>query len=269
MPDLPCPALRAAAILALALAGPLHTAARAQAPDAPALYQQHCASCHGAQRTGLMGPALLPESLERTRPAEVLRVIREGRQATQMAGYAGQLSGAEIQALADWVRTPVVPAPRWGEADIRASRIATPLPADEPVKPKWDADPMNLFVVVEGGDHHVSLLDGDRFTVITRFASRYALHGGPKFTPDGRYVFFGSRDGWITKYDLWRLQVVAEVRAGLNMRNVAVPSPATWACAARRCPSRWTTSSSTRATATCWAPPAPRPASPRPPAPRW
>ena len=64
---------------------------------------------------------------------------------------------------------------------------------------------MNLFVVVEGGDHHVSIVDGDRFEPIHRFASRFALHGGPKFSPDGRYVYFGSRDGWITKYDLWNL----------------------------------------------------------------
>ena len=64
---------------------------------------------------------------------------------------------------------------------------------------------MNLFVVVEGGDHHVSLVDGDRFETIHRFATRYALHGGPKFSPDGRFVYFGSRDGWITKYDLWNL----------------------------------------------------------------
>lgn len=225
-----------AAVTALAS---LATLAQAPAPakaDAPALYQQHCAVCHGAQRTGLMGPALLPESLERTRPAEVLRVIQQGRPATQMPGFADQLTQDEITALAAWVRTPVVPAPRWGEADIRASRSFTPLPADEPVKPKWDADPMNLFVVVEGGDHHVSLLDGDRFEVITRFASRYALHGGPKFTPDGRYVFFGSRDGWITKYDLWRLAVVAEVRAGLNMRNVAVSGDGRWVMAANYLP---------------------------------
>jgi hypothetical protein len=95
---------------------------------------------------------------------------------------------------------------------------------------------MNLFVVVEGGDHHVSLLDGDRFEVIHRFASRYALHGGPKFTPDGRFVFFGSRDGWITKYDLWNLTVVAEVRAGLNMRNVAVSGDGRWVMAANYLP---------------------------------
>jgi len=50
-----------------------------------------------------------------------------------------------------------------------------------------------------------------------RFASRFALHGGPKFSPDGRYVYFASRDGWISKYDLWNLRLVAEVRAGATL----------------------------------------------------
>ena len=54
---------------------------------------------------------------------------------------------------------------------------------------------MNLFVVVESGDHHVSIFDGDKLESIYRFQSRFVLHGGPKFTPDGRYVFFASRDG--------------------------------------------------------------------------
>jgi mono/diheme cytochrome c family protein/DNA-binding beta-propeller fold protein YncE len=205
-------------------------------PNAAALYTQHCAACHGEQRTGLMGPALLPESLERLRPAEALKVIAQGRPATQMPGFAGQLSATDIAALAAHIRTPVSPAPVWAEADIRASRTFNPAPAGEPAKPLWRADPMNLFVVVEGGDHHISLLDGDKFEVITRFASRFALHGGPKFTPDGRYVFFGSRDGWITKYDLWRLRVVAEVRAGLNMRNVAVSGDGKWVMAANYLP---------------------------------
>ena len=225
--------------------------ALAQAPAAPtapslasatstvpaaALYTEHCAACHGAQRTGGMGPALLPESLSRLRPAEALKVIAEGRVATQMPGFAATLNKQEIAALGAYIRTPVLPAPTWGDADIRASRSFSPTPANEPATPLWSADPMNLFLVVEGGDHHVSLLDGDKFEVINRFASRFALHGGPKFTPDGRYVFFGSRDGWITKYDLWRLRVVAEVRAGLNMRNVAVSGDGQWIMAANYLP---------------------------------
>ncbi len=219
-----------------ALATLVGPAARAQAIDAPALYQQHCAACHAPQRTGLMGPALLPESLARLRQPEAAKTITQGRSATQMAGFADKLQADEVAALVKYIYTAVSPAPRWTDDDIRASRVATAGAAAWPNQPQWRADPMNLFVVVEGGDHHVSLVDGDRFEVIHRFASRYALHGGPKFTPDGRYVFFGSRDGWITKFDLWNLQIVAEVRAGLNMRNVAVSGDGRWVMAANYLP---------------------------------
>ena len=223
-------------------AAPAATAVATTAPashatiDAAALYGTHCASCHGTTRTGGMGPALLSESLERLRRPEALRVIKEGRNATQMAGFSDVLSSAEITALAGWIYQPVTPAPRWSDDEVRASRVETPGAKDLPAKPAWKADPMNIFLVVEGGDHHVSVLDGDRFEVIKRFASRYALHGGPKFTPEGRYVFFGSRDGWITKYDLWNLTIVAEVRAGLNMRNVAVSGDGLWVMAANYLP---------------------------------
>ena len=217
-------------------AGLLAGMAHAQGIDAPALFAEHCASCHGPQRIGLMGPALLPESLERLRKPEAQKVITNGRPATQMAGFAAKLKTEEIAALVQYIYTPVSPTPHWSEADIRASHTELADANKLPAKPQWRADPMNLFVVVEGGDHHVSLVDGDRFEVIHRFQSRYALHGGPKFTPDGRYVFFGSRDGWITKYDLWNLTIVAEVRAGLNMRNVAVSDDGRWVMAANYLP---------------------------------
>ena len=187
-------------------------------------FQQHCASCHGADRLGLMGPALLPVSLERLRKAEAIKTIREGRAATQMLPFADILGPAEIEALAAWIYTPVTPRPDWNEAQIRASRIVQFAPGSLPDQPVFTADPMNLFIVVEAGDHHASILDGDKLEPIHRFQTRFALHGGPKFTPDGRYVFFASRDGWISKFDIWNLQVVAEVRAGINTRNVAVSS---------------------------------------------
>lgn len=217
----------------MAHAGAAHAQA---APDAAALYQQHCAACHGAQRLGGMGPALLPESLERLRKPAVQRVIEQGRIATQMPGFADKLDAAQIAALVQWINLPASQAPNWSDAEIRASRIEAAGAQALPARPQWRADPMNLFIVVEGGDHHVSIVDGDRFEVIHRFGSRFALHGGPKFSPDGRYVYFGSRDGWITKYDLWNLRVVAEVRAGLNMRNVAVSADGRWAMAANYLP---------------------------------
>lgn len=196
-------------------------AAASAAQGAAQRYRQFCAACHGDNRLGGSGPALLPENLSRLRKQEALQVVRDGRPATQMAPFGAVLTGDELAALVDWIYTPVVPAPHWDAADIRASRIQHHDPATLAAQPVFDADPLNLFLVVEAGDHHVSVLDGDRLTPIHRFPSRHALHGGPKFAQGGRYVFFASRDGWITKYDLWNLKVVAEVRAGINTRNVA------------------------------------------------
>jgi cytochrome c553 len=200
-------------------------AANALAAEPAKLFQEHCAICHGPDRLGITGPALLPQSLERLRKPEAIKTITEGRAATQMLPFAEKISKEDIAALADWIYTPVTPAPNWTEADIRASRVVTHAPGSLPAKPAVafkGVDMMNLFLVVEVGDHHVTVLDGDKLESIHRFPSRYALHGGPKFTSDGRYVFFASRDGWITKYDIWNLAVVAEVRAGINTRNVAV-----------------------------------------------
>jgi mono/diheme cytochrome c family protein/DNA-binding beta-propeller fold protein YncE len=213
------PAPRAIRLLAplLLVAG----AALAQAP-ADAIYQKNCASCHGAQRLGGMGPALLPENLSRLKKPEAAHVIRESRPGVQMPAFKSQLREEEVAALVELIYTPLAPAPAWGEAEIRASRVVQHAPGTLPATPQFKADPLNLFVVVEAGDHHVTILDGDRLEPIHRFASRFALHGGPKFTPDGRYVFFASRDGWISKFDLWNLKTVAEVRAGINTRNAAV-----------------------------------------------
>ena len=188
-------------------------------------YQQHCAGCHGVDRLGGTGPAMLPESLARLRQPEAIKTISKGRVATQMAGFSDRLNEDEIAALTRYIYTPVLPVPTFSDADIRASRIVNHAPGSLPAQPApmfKGVDMMNLFLVVETGDHHVTVLDGDKLEPIHRFASRYALHGGPKFTPDGRYVFFASRDGWVTKFDIWNLKVVAEIRAGINTRNVAV-----------------------------------------------
>ena len=186
------------------------------------LYQAHCASCHGENRLGGMGPALLPENLSRLKKADAAAMIRDSRPGVQMPPFGNVLHPEQIAALVELIYAPLSPAPRWGEAEIRASRVVhAPATAD---KPRFSADPLNLFIVVEAGDHHVTILDGDRLEPIHRFASRFALHGGPKFSPDGRFVYFASRDGWITKFDLWDLKVLAEVRAGINTRNAAVSS---------------------------------------------
>ena len=150
-------------------------------------------------------------------------VIAEGRAATQMPGFgadAGQ--GRDRRAGGLYCDAARRQSAAWGEREIAASRVIHAASAGASTGRAYDADPMNLFVVVETGDHHATILDGDRFEPLARFPTRFALHGGPKFTPDGRYVFFMSRDGWVSKYDLWTLTMLAEVRAGINSRNIAI-----------------------------------------------
>jgi WD40 repeat protein len=194
--------------------------------DTPAaatdLYRAHCAACHGEGRLGGMGPALLPENLKRLRPDAAAKVIAKGRPATQMPAFGERLGDDDIRSLVDLIYTPLPAVPRWGLDEIRASQVVHHRAGTLPDRPVFDADPWNLFVVVELGDHHVTILDGDRFEPIHRFRTRPNLHGGPKFSPDGRFVYFASRDGWISKFDLYNLKTVAGIRAGINTRNLAV-----------------------------------------------
>jgi mono/diheme cytochrome c family protein/WD40 repeat protein len=209
-------------VLAACMLVSMNVAAGEDTTDPAAVFAKHCASCHGAGRLGGVGPALLPENLRRLRKNKAAEAIRNGLPASQMPAFAGTLGDTEIESLVEFVYTPLPQLPRWGAAEIAASHVTpTPAPAVGE-RPHYSADPLNLFVVVETGDHHVSVLDGDTLTPIHRFKSRYALHGGPKFSPDGRFVYFASRDGWVSLFDLYTLQTVAEIRAGINTRNLAV-----------------------------------------------
>ena len=205
-----------AALLLAAISGAPATAAGNE------LYQTHCASCHGVDRLGLAGPALLPESLKRLRREKAVKVITAGRPATQMAAFGDVLNAGQVNELVDYIYSPPEVSPRWSADQMAESHVVEVAHVDPAAKPVFKSDPLNLFVVVESGDHHVTILDGDTFEPIHRFKSRFALHGGPKFTRDGRFVYFGSRDGWITKFDLYTFQVIAEIRAGINTRNIAL-----------------------------------------------
>lgn len=211
-----------AAMLAVGIAGPV--LADMGAPDPEKLYEANCEVCHAPNRLGGVGPALLPETLMRLKKPAAYQTIAEGLPATQMPAFGSRLKPAEIQALVEWIYTPPKLPTKWDAGDIEASRIVHRENLDLPAKPVFKADPWNVTLVVETGDHHITVLDGDKMEPITRFATRPALHGGPKFSEDGRFVYWVTRDGWVTKYDLWNLKVVAEVRAGINSRNLAVSS---------------------------------------------
>ncbi len=191
--------------------------------DAKKLFKMHCAECHSEYRLGGIGPALLPENLKYLRKPAAIKVIHDGRAKTPMPAFKGKLSNKEIQSLVDFIYTPLAKIPAWDMAQIKASHIIHNKQNNLPSKPLLDVkDQLNVFLVVERGDHHVTLLDGDTFEPVHRFKSRFSLYGEPQFSPSGRFVYFSSRDGWISKYDLYNLKLVAEIRVGINSRNQTI-----------------------------------------------
>jgi WD40 repeat protein/cytochrome c553 len=216
------------------LAHPAHAA-----PDGATIYADLCASCHAETRLGGTGPALIPESLGRLKGEKLMTVIAQGRAMTQMPAFRGTLSAEEIAAVAEFLGQPLPAPPVWDAGAIMATRSlradyqATPAPV-------FDADPMNITLVVETGDSHISVLNGDTFAVLDRFETPFAVHGGPKFSPDGRFVFVMSRDGWVQKYDIWSLHEVGRVRAGLNSRNIAMSHDGKWLAVANYLPATLT-----------------------------
>ncbi len=69
-------------------------------------YQQHCQQCHGVNRIGGAGPALLPQSLSRIKPDEIRQVIENGRPASQMAAFGAVLEPAQIDGLTHYLQRP-------------------------------------------------------------------------------------------------------------------------------------------------------------------
>lgn len=76
-------------------------------------YQELCAECHGGDRLGGIGPALLPESLKRLRASAAAATIKEGRVHTQMPAFGDQLNDQQIADLVNMIKTPLGAMPVW------------------------------------------------------------------------------------------------------------------------------------------------------------
>ena len=68
------------------------------------VYSSNCAACHGANREGLVGPALTPTTL--TQADEFYHdTIKNGRQGTAMPPWGGMLNDTDIDVLVHFLKT--------------------------------------------------------------------------------------------------------------------------------------------------------------------
>ncbi|MEM8903541.1 MAG: cytochrome c [Actinomycetota bacterium] len=70
------------------------------------IYERSCATCHGADGGGFVGPPVVGVH-DRLDDAAILDVIANGRigEVGQMPGWSGQYSPAELAAVAEHLRT--------------------------------------------------------------------------------------------------------------------------------------------------------------------
>ncbi|MBI5327122.1 MAG: c-type cytochrome [Deltaproteobacteria bacterium] len=210
----------------------IFTTGLAMADDGKGLYMKHCASCHHVERYGLKAPALIPETLKAYKNEELAKIIKEGLPASQMPPFKELLADGDIDKIISYITLPLSNA-RWTKEDIVKSREVFTEPAHQ--KPISNLDYENITLVVESS-RSITVMDGNNFKSLDKFQAG-AIHGGPKFSYSLRYIYAPTRDGVITKYDLYTLKKIGSVKTGINTRNIAISDDDKWVAAANYLPS--------------------------------
>jgi plastocyanin/DNA-binding beta-propeller fold protein YncE len=188
-----------------------------------AAFGDSCSGCHGPNREGATGPALIPGRLTSSDDF-YFDVIKNGQPGTVMPawGPAG-LSDEEVWALVGFMRSePSVEAVRWERDQVAASRQVLVDEADLPQEPTHDGNLDNLMLVTEREARSIAVFDGDTHELLGHIPASYRAHGYAFDPTSDRWAYNVGRDGWLFKIDLYTLQPVAQVRVGLDSRGLAI-----------------------------------------------
>lgn len=185
-------------------------------------YLDTCSGCHGADRRGATGPALLAERMSQE-DSYYFDTIKNGKPGTVMPPWGGSLSDAEISNLLVYLRSESdVASLKWTLEDTQAS-LEVLISEDElPQEPTHSANLDNLTLVTEREGRAIAVLDGDTHTLVGKIPASYRAHGYTFSPVEPRWAYNMGRDGWVFKIDLYSLQPVRKIRIGLDARSVAI-----------------------------------------------
>jgi mono/diheme cytochrome c family protein len=193
-------------------------------PDAVVeLYRDSCGGCHGPDREGGVGPALIPERLEADDDF-YFDIIKNGKPGTVMPAWGPMgMTDEEIRALIDLIRSePSDEATHWEMDQIVASRQVLVDEATLPDAPTHDGNLDNLMLVTEREARSIAVFDGDSHRLLAHVPASYRAHGYAFDPTSDRWAYNLGRDGWLFKIDLYTLQPVTQVRVGVDSRGLAI-----------------------------------------------
>ncbi len=188
-----------------------------------AYYLDSCSGCHGPERKGATGPALLPETLPDSDDF-YLDVILNGRGGTVMPAWNPLgLSEEEAWGLISFLKSSgSEEVLQWDMTEIANSVEELVDEASLPDAPVHSGNIDNLMLVTEREHRSIALIDGDTHEIISHIPASYRAHGYTFDPVDERWAFNLGRDGWVFKIDLYSAQAVRRVRVGHDSRGLAI-----------------------------------------------
>ncbi len=186
-------------------------------------YADTCGGCHGPNREGGTGPALLPDRLAEG-DEFYFSTIKDGRPGTAMPAWGNiGVSDEEVWGLIGFIRSePEASVIEWGLEDIAGTREVLVEESQLPDAPDHTGNLGNLMLVTERENRSIAAVDGDSHELLGHIEASYRAHGYAFDPTSDRWVFNVGRDGWVFKIDLYTLQAVTKVRVGHDSRGLAI-----------------------------------------------
>ncbi|NFV81006.1 nitrite reductase [Magnetospirillum aberrantis] len=212
--------------------------------DAEKLFQDNCATCHGAHRQGFIAPALTKERLQSS-PAALRSMIMNGVGGTLMPPWVGRLSDPQIRALASYIKTSA-PQPVDFTADqMRASLSVLVDEKTLPSKPTYAIDKMDdlMAVMVRGRyakapESKTVFFDGKTNRMVGEVPTGNASHVLDYHPKNERWAYVKTDQAEVYKIDLYSMQAVRKIKTGLNGPGLAVSSDGKYVMASSFVPPR-------------------------------
>jgi len=93
-----------------------------------------------------------------------------------------------------------------------------------------------LVAVVQDAGQQLLLLDAAQGATYSRCQLPVALQGTPQPSPNGRWLYWAARDGWVLRFDLQAGNTVLRARTGQVLQNLALSHDGRWLMAGHAMP---------------------------------
>ena len=199
----------------LLFAAPLIHELEAKSPqqDGYNLYYKYCSMCHGKNREGVSAPPLLPSFLKRMSDKKLAHIIKHSLPQTLMPKFEF-LTDSQITKIIHYLRSPAKDI-HWSKEDIVKSKVTF----HNKKKNLHIKNIDNVTLVVERGANRVWIMEDEK--ILDRFLFD-DVHGGLKYTLDGKNFYVPTRNGWIGHYSLENGRLEEKVRACVSLRNISL-----------------------------------------------